>query len=136
MAGAILRVARASATTVPDGQGGNNPFERQAYISQDVSITSTTCGIEGSWSVTGRKYTISDPLDLSPPMMIAFFRGCEYKLAQKLQLKNKESAKQDYFMALADAKSADMPARVSRSCWDSDARLSIHDRAVDGADDF
>lgn len=118
MAGAVLRIARSGATTCPDGQGGNNPYERQAYIAQ-TTITSTGATIEGSWSgVTGRKYTISDPIDMSPAMIVAFFRGCEYKIAQKLTLKNVQQAEVSYLKALAIAKSADSPARVMRSCWD------------------
>lgn len=136
MAGCVMRIARASATTNPDGQGGNNPFERQAYISQDVSITDTSCGVEADWSFSGRKYTISDPLDLSPAMMTAFFRGCELKVATKLSLKTLPQAQQNYMMALKIARENDSPIRIARSCWDRPALRAVHVRSQTETDDF
>lgn len=138
MAGAVLRIARSGSTTCPDGAGGNNPYERQAYISQDGSITSTGATIEGSWSgVSARKYTISDPIDLSPQMINAFFRGCEYKISTKLNLKTMAQAERLYLMALATAKSADSPARVTRSCWDNAGAVhSKHRPSTRITDDF
>ncbi len=136
MAGCVIRIARSGATTNPDGQGGNNPYERQAYISQDVSITDTSCGVEADWSVSSRKYTISDPLDLSPSMMTAFFRGCEFKVATKLSLKTLPLAEKNYYMALKSARENDSPISISRSCWDRPAIQTIHDRSQTETDDF
>lgn len=135
MAGAVLRIARSTAASPPDGQGGNNPFERQAFIDADATINSTSMTMTASWSVSSRYYTISDPLDLSPAMLEAFWRCIDWKLGQRLKLKDRPVTERDYLLALDKAKADDQPNREPRSCYDNPyagRRVS----AVQGADDF
>lgn len=132
MAGAIIRYGRDSAS-YPDGAGGLNPYKQQSYISGYSSATSIS--LHESLTVTAGKYTVSDPIDLDRGMMSAFWRGCEYKLCQKLKLPALDRAERDYSDALAKARNADTKSLAGRSPWDVGAG-AFRNIGTDGADDF
>lgn len=121
MVGALLRVSRSPTTAYPKGRGSINAYKQQTYIKSYSSATSIT--LHESLTVTAGKYTISDPLDLDRPLMDAFWRGCEWKLAQSLRFPNVKIAEDDFNNAMRKARGSDQKTSVSRSSWDRGGRL-------------
>lgn len=77
--GAVIRAGTSAES--PDGIEGANPYQEQLVISSVASATSATLLTEPATSVSGVKYCISDPADVSQHMLDALFRGCEVQLA-------------------------------------------------------
>lgn len=126
MIGSIIRISN-DATNYPDGPGGNNPYAYQRIITAVGSTTSLTTGGDAI-STSGKKFRISDPLDVSRPMLDAVWRGCERKVAgAKKGTADQDRAEQRYETALMKAKSSDsnIPSgkmspwqrKVTRSQW-------------------
>lgn len=92
MAGAFLRLPDSTTNTPPTGKdggpGNDNPYYEQVRI---LSFTNATeLELEeapaGTYS-SDTKFSIGDPLDIEPAMLRAFWKMCEWYLAQKLREK-------------------------------------------------
>lgn len=117
MVGSILRISE-DGTNHPEGVGGLYPYEHQRYITAYSSATSITIGGTSPGTLTTRKYTVSDPIDVSRAMLNALWRGCERNISYKKGGASLASADQKYAEALQNAINDDEPARGPRSCWD------------------
>lgn len=131
MVGSVIRVS-ANSTAYPEGRGGDNPYQYQRIITAYSSATSLTFGGDAV-SASTRKYCITDPVDISRPMLDAFMRGCERKVAHKKGTSEQDRAETTYMNALAKAMSSDSNIpNAAMSCWDVRNRVA---RWVQGADD-
>ena len=79
MVGSVIRFG--DSTNKPTGVRGINPYSEQRVIKSVESATSATLDSAASTVPAGSKYVVSDPIDLRPTMLEAFFRGCEWKLS-------------------------------------------------------
>jgi hypothetical protein len=118
MVGSILRIGE-DGTNHPEGAGGLYPYQHQRYITAYSSATSITIGGTSPGTLTTRKYVVTDPIDVSRPMLNALWRACELRMAYKKGGASLAAAKEEYTQALRDAMQADEPNRSPRSCWDS-----------------
>lgn len=132
MVGSVIRISE-NGTVAPDGIGGDNPYQYQRIITSYSSATSMDFGGDAV-SASTRKYTISDPIDVSRSMIDAFWRGCERRVSNKKGTAAMQVAERDYMIALSKAKSSDsnIPSGVM-SCWDAKPQSA---RWVQGGDDF
>jgi hypothetical protein len=134
MIGSLLRIS-SDGTNYPDGRGGNNPYAYQRIITAVASATSCTIG-GTAISTSGKKYCVTDPLDISRPMLDAFWRGIERKLAgSKKGLQTAQMADGLYMTALNKARAADSSVSQRRSAWDSTIGFGVQ-VWKDGEDDF
>lgn len=116
MVGALLRFGRTT-SSYPTGRSGANPFKQQVYVSGYSSATAIT--LHEAITISGGKYTISDPIDLDRSLLDAFWLGCRYKLASALGMASLNAAKRDYEEAFAKARGADSKSTQPRSAWGS-----------------
>ncbi len=117
MVGSILRISE-DGTNHPEGVGGLYPYQHQRLITAYSSATGLTVGGDSLGTLTTRKYTVSDPLNVSRGMLNALWRGCERKISYKKGTAAQAAAEAAYTQALRDAMADDEPARGPRSCWD------------------
>lgn len=117
MVGSLIRVS-SDGTTHPDGKDGNNPYVYQRIITGYSSATSLTFGGDAV-SASGKKYVITDPIDVDRTMINALWRACEAKVAHKKSSAAEAVATAAYREALAGAKASDsrIPNGVM-SAWD------------------
>jgi hypothetical protein len=115
--GSVLRISE-DGTNHPEGVGGLYPYQYQRLITGYSSATSITVSGDSLGTLTGRKYTISDPINVSRGMLNAIWRGCERKVSYKKGAASQAAAEAAYTQALKDAMADDEPARGPRSCWD------------------
>lgn len=117
MIGSLIRVSP-SATAAPDGIGGNTPYAYQRIITAVASTTSLTFGGDAV-STSGKKYRITDPLDISRPMVDALWRACEAKVAHKKGTSQIEPSLVAARIALQKAReNDDHQPSGKQSCWD------------------
>lgn len=136
MVGSLIRVS-SDATNYPDGRGGNNPYAYQRIITAVASGTGATIG-GSAITTSGKKYCITDPLDVNRPMLDALWRGVERKLAgSKKGLQTAQMADQLYAVALNKARASDAGDLQRRSCWDSTVGYGRGTQVwTSGPDDF
>jgi len=105
-AGAIIRAG--TSANAPDGTEGPYPYGEQLVIQSVASATSLTVVNAPTTTVSGVKYNISDPVDITQTMMDALVRGCEQQLGFGMQ-ENRQAAMQQqlYEDALRRALGAD-----------------------------
>lgn len=80
MVNSVLRVSE-DGSHLPTDNGGAYPFAQELLIRSVESATSLTTWQAASGTVTGRKFVISDPLDMDRTMFNAYLRGCEWQSA-------------------------------------------------------
>jgi hypothetical protein len=121
MEGSIIRLATDN-TDYPTEEVGENPYGYEGVIDKVSSTTSLTVlsNTDGS-TLTNVKYIISDPIDISPTMMTAFFRGVEAQseIIRQREGSGKGDAMQLYQDALATAKSADRTHSIPEALIES-----------------
>ncbi len=115
MAGSILRVG--GTTLRPSGVEGLSPWVEQRSIKSVASTTGLTLDASvtaytGTWS--GKKYAITDPIDLDIAAYDAFLRLCEKKVAEHLDLKSLLQITRSADNALALAKGGDSRVKQRR----------------------
>lgn len=134
MIGSVMRISY-DGTNSPEGPGGINPYQYQRFISAYSSGTSITLqGDALAANVSGRKYTISDPIDIARSMWDAFLRGAERRVANKKGVAAVSLAEQAYTVALRKAMAADSPSMSSRSCWDYSGGITLRYSGTQGGD--
>jgi hypothetical protein len=133
MVGSALRIS-IDGTSCPEGLGGLNPYQYQRIITGYSSATSITIGGATVGTVTSKKYTISDPLDIARHMYTAVLRGAERRVAHKKGTSAVPLAEQAYAAALADAMADDSPSMTGASCWDAMQRRGFRQTWVQGGD--
>lgn len=78
MVGSVIRFG--TSLEHPDTLGSMDPYQYEAKI---TSVSSgTSCTIDGSYSTTGVKYIVTDPVDCSPGMENCIYSAAEYWLAR------------------------------------------------------
>jgi hypothetical protein len=108
MAGAIIRFS--DTTTKPTGVNGVNPYVFQEVIdSVDVTGKTLTLKSPSAVSLTGVKYTVSDPVTLDICLYDAFLRNCEKQLSRGD--KDYDKIERQCNVALTQAKIADSKTR-------------------------
>jgi hypothetical protein len=117
MVGSIIRFSE-NGTEKPDGLGGLVPYQYQRLIDTFSSTTSLTYSGDAFTDVAGRKFVISDPIDVGRSMLPAFWRACELKLCVKKGLPQYSQADREYTKALRIAMEANSVSYMGRSCWD------------------
>jgi hypothetical protein len=133
MVGSILRIS-IDATSAPEGLGGLNPYQYQRPITAYSSATGLTIGGDSVGTITTKKYTISDPLDVSRSMYNAVLRGAELRVSNKKGTPAIKAAEADFARALQRAQEDDSPSMTGQSCWDVMMRRGIRQNWVTGGD--
>lgn len=107
MIGCVIRTS-STATTLPTGTDGSNPFVYQRIITAFTSATSVTIDQAFDAEVSGVKYEISDPIDIeSGAMYSAFLRKCEMELGTIQRRADVPALNQVYQASLQQAMEAD-----------------------------
>lgn len=117
-AGAIIRFSSDSVnlptgpwgSIEPDQDGNSNPYFAQRVITSVDSATTLTldAAVSSTTSLSGVKYTISDPIDIEPyAMMTLFHRMCEREFARQVRSEELPMREQAFQMALVTAAGAD-----------------------------
>jgi hypothetical protein len=105
MEGAILDVGSDGTNVPTDEMGDYPPAERHRIRS--VTDSGTLVLYTTASTVTGKKYRISDLVDLHPTMHQAFDRGCEYYYTiRSRDQKNQQQAEYNYRNAVLEAMQA------------------------------
>ncbi len=79
MVGSILRVQATGVTTLPDGQGGLNPYFEQKVISVVTDTTHLTVANAFDSAYSGSGIRIADPIDFPEMLIEAFLHGCRWQ---------------------------------------------------------
>mgnify|MGYP006908209765 CR=1 FL=1 len=105
--GSVIKLGE-DGTNPPTAVWGDYPYEAYRIISAVASATSLTLDAVPGVAQTAKKFTISDPLDMTSDSMLTYFlRSCEYQAAI---LMNRQDVQQKYTIqqnALKDAMAAD-----------------------------
>ena len=101
MVGSVLRVSE-DGTNLPTDNGGAYPFSQELYIKSVESATSLTLLTPATQTNVGRKFVISDALDMDRTMFNAYLRACEWQAAVVMGKNVGENAKtnRDYLAAV------------------------------------
>ncbi|MHC4178259.1 MAG: hypothetical protein ACYSWU_12180 [Planctomycetota bacterium] len=96
-----------SATVAPTGRIGATPFVEERSVSAFTSTTAIT--LDGNIQTTrsGKKYRITDPIDLGRVAHNAFLRCCEKHLATAKKLEHWQRINDEAEKSLLDAMGAD-----------------------------
>lgn len=116
MVGCMVRFPMDAASPVPTGVGGANPFFLERSIAAYVSPTVLTLDQDPQMTLSGVKYSISDPIDMEPgPMLTYFLRECEmqYRIGRRMAAGDGEN--EMYMKAKTEAMEADSPSFSSKS---------------------
>ena len=115
MAGSVFRVT--SGTETPSGIDGSNPYTEEGIVLSVASATSLTLTAALTGTYSGKKYRLSDLVDVeNGAMMSAFLRCCEKNLAWEMHREDAGLKQAAYEAALARAKDADSRS-ITRSRW-------------------
>lgn len=87
MVGSTLRIGR-DGVSIPGPRVGPDPYWFEARITAVGSATSLTIEELTTAAVVGRKYVISDPVDIDPGMTEAFLRCCEKNIGIQRRAEN------------------------------------------------
>lgn len=118
--GAILRISRD--TNIPTGLDGLRPYLDQLRLDTYSSATSITTSSASAFTVSGRGYVISDPLDIDPSMLTALLRGIEKQLAEHRNGRNKQEMNDIYQIAFTKAAALDV-SRVYKPRQQGDGEM-------------
>lgn len=105
-AGSIVRVSR-SASVEPTGIDGKYPFAEERILSTFTSATVFSVTQAFSLTQSGRKYVISDPVDIDPVMISALKASLEYQIARLANKSSKKEQLELYEFELAKASAVD-----------------------------
>lgn len=103
MIGSVIRFGSDS-SNIPTARDGLSPFIDERVVADWASATSITLDNGLAETVSGVKYVVSDPVDIDPVAVTAFFRCCEKQLAFSRNMKNKGEFAAGYEDALRYAK--------------------------------
>lgn len=132
MVGSIIRVS-SNANPPTDEVMGTNPFAFETFITDWLSDTTVNLSLAAPFTVPGKGYEISDPIDIERGAMLnAYHRCVEMHLSVNRTLKDKPSAAAAYRKALAEAKGADSRSFQGRSVSDqAPQRRRLRDYPID-----
>lgn len=106
-AGSVLRIST-DGTNLPTGIDGSNPAYVERIVTSVESATSLTVDTAMTLTLTGKKYLLSDVLDIDEAIVgTAFQRMCEAALATRLNMPAKQKIEEVADMALLKALEAD-----------------------------
>ena len=100
--GSVLRFALNGATRVPTGTAGINPYNFQKIIT-NVASSTITFDSAADATTTSTHFAISDPIDMPPWMISAFYRCCEYLYCMRMNRDRLPMAKALYIEELRKA---------------------------------
>jgi hypothetical protein len=105
--GSVLRISP-NATDEANSLVYETPFAAERLVTTYTSATQLTVDSTFSETLSGVKYSISDPVDIEDGVMLeAFLRCCEKQGAIQRVMKNQDEAEARYIRALKLALSAD-----------------------------
>jgi hypothetical protein len=109
LVGGVIRFA-ADATTNPTGRDGANPYQMERVVWEVQSTTSLVLDTAASETLSGVKYSISDPVDIEAGSMLTFLqRECERQMRILRRMK-----------ATPDEEAQYAEARIM--AWEADSR--------------
>ena len=79
MVGALIRFSR-DATNLPEGEGGQYPYQEQRVIVSVTNATTLTLSEAVDFAYSGVKYVITDPVDADGALLEALYRNAERML--------------------------------------------------------
>lgn len=79
MVGALIRFSRDS-TNLPEGEGGQYPYQEQRVIISVTNATTLTLNEAVDFAYSGVKYVITDPVDADGALLEALYRNAERML--------------------------------------------------------
>lgn len=113
--GAVLRIGP-DGTNRPTGIDGSYPYAEQHVIDTYSSATSLSITSELIDSYSGRKYVISDPIDIDDVMLEPFLARCKY--AASLEFNDSASVKQSLLQEYLESLEVAIEMDCSR-LWDA-----------------
>ena len=116
MVGQFIRFS--SGSTAPGGESDLNPFLEQKIIATRSSATAITVDSAMANTLAGVKYRVTSYVDLSPSMIAAFLRCCEWQMAILKGLPTVNNCERLYLSALMGAKENDADVQVERAMRD------------------
>lgn len=116
MVGQFIRFS--SGSTAPGGESDLNPFLEQKVIATRSSATAITVDSALANTLSGVKYRVTSYVDLSPSMIPAFLRGCEWQMAVHKGLPTIVNCERLYLSALMGAKENDADVQIERAMRD------------------
>ncbi len=118
LVGAVVRLS-SNTKSLPTSPMGINPAIYEGIVT-NYAAGVYTVDQEVSFTASGLRYTISDPIDLEEDSMLtAFLRGIEKQMSMQRIMKDKPSAKNQYEEALRKAKAADSKSFAGRTVGQS-----------------
>lgn len=105
MVGSVIRFG--TATNLPSGLSGVNPYSEQQIIVDVASATALTLDAAPAGTHSGVKFQISDPIDLPEYMHAAMLRSCERQASIVLKLPQREANERAWGHALEMAMASD-----------------------------
>lgn len=112
--GSIIRTA--GNDTWPTGLEGSNPWVEQRSIIDVTSATALTMDAVAASSYSGKKYVITDPLDMNTAAYSAFLWLCKVYLCSERKPKELVKFEAAYQRALKRSRRADHRSRQVVSC--------------------
>lgn len=113
--GTVLRFSD-SRTDVPTGLSGAYPYLYERVVTDVTSTTGITLDSTVPETLSGVKYSLSDPLDIEDgAMRTAFLRCCEWQLSIARQMKRADDIELAYKRALTLAQEADSRSLARRA---------------------
>lgn len=114
MAGDVLRIS-ADAVTAPTGIQGANPYAEEMTLKTFSSTTSFTAYENATQSLSGKKFSISSPVDVEVSMERAFLRCAEWQAHIIRRMEGEDQAFGRYLSELKRAKATDNRSWQTRS---------------------
>ena len=113
--GSIIRIS-ADSSDFPTGLDGDNIAEYERQIIRVISSTQIIVDEPVYTTFSGRKYSISDPIDVEQGVMLdPFLRGCEYQVSLLRSKANASDLYQLYLTSVKQAQAADSKVIQRRS---------------------
>jgi hypothetical protein len=115
MVGSVIRIS-SSTTEEPTGFDGGNPATFERIIKSYTSATSITLNESVDQTLTGVKYTISDPADIELGSMLTYLhRLIEKQMRRLMRMEPIEGEDREVMEAMRDALAADSRTFESRA---------------------
>lgn len=119
MVGSVLRLAQDN-TAVPTGVAGANPFYVERTITAFTDANTLTLDADPGATLSGVKYSISDPLDIEPGAMRNYFiRELERQMRMLRRMEPTKGEERQYEQVMMAAFEADSRHYESRSTFGS-----------------
>lgn len=108
MVGSLIRFGTQGGTDIPTGPGGTSPSTVERVLTGYTSGTSMTLDADPAATLTGVKFSVSDPVDIEEGAMLTFFlRECEKQLRDLKRMAPTSTEERHYQEAWFKARETD-----------------------------